>query len=145
MFHISSFGEQVSTQGETSESAKYSFEIEFLSLWDTQDHKMNLTFHAPTLPFSTSISLLRLPQLHTLCPHSRIFGWRLRNDRISIYCFSVFDMSCREPAKYFYLGKGSNNQNGNLRCFLPLGVDPPPPSCQKWSINFVLFIRWLDD
>ena len=24
------------------------------------------------------------------------------------------------------LGSGSNNQNGNLRWFLPLGVDPPP-------------------
>ena len=23
------------------------------------------------------------------------------------------------------LGRGSNNQNGNLRWFLPLGVDPP--------------------
>ena len=23
------------------------------------------------------------------------------------------------------LGKGANNQNGNLRWYLPLGVDPP--------------------
>ena len=28
------------------------------------------------------------------------------------------------------LGKGSNNQNGNLRWFLPLGVDPPPLMAQ---------------
>ena len=28
------------------------------------------------------------------------------------------------------LGKGSNNQNGNLRRFLPLGVDPPPLMAQ---------------
>ena len=25
------------------------------------------------------------------------------------------------------LGRGSNNQSGNLRWYLPLGVDPPPP------------------
>ena len=25
------------------------------------------------------------------------------------------------------LGMGSNNQNGNLRWYLPLGVRPPPP------------------
>ena len=25
------------------------------------------------------------------------------------------------------LGRGSNNQNGNLRWYLPLGVRPPPP------------------
>ena len=29
-------------------------------------------------------------------------------------------------ACFFYLGTVSNNQNGNLRWFLPLGVDPPP-------------------
>ena len=110
IFHISSFGEQISTQGETS--IRYLFKIQFLFLWDTQDHKMNFTIHAPTLPFSTSISLLRLPQLHILCPHSRIFGWRLRNDRISIYCFSVFDMSCREPAKYFYLADFCKGEGG---------------------------------
>ena len=28
-------------------------------------------------------------------------------------------------ACFFYLGTVSNNQNGNLRWFLPLGVDPP--------------------
>ena len=28
------------------------------------------------------------------------------------------------------LGTGSNNQNGNLRWFLPLGVDPPPLMAQ---------------
>ena len=27
----------------------------------------------------------------------------------------------------FTLGKGSNNQNGNLRWIFPLGVGPPPP------------------
>ena len=26
------------------------------------------------------------------------------------------------------LGTGANNQNGNLRWYLPLGVDPPPPN-----------------
>ena len=26
------------------------------------------------------------------------------------------------------LGRGSNNQNGNLRWFSPLGVDLPPPN-----------------
>ena len=25
----------------------------------------------------------------------------------------------------YVLGKGANNQNGNLRWYLPLGVDPP--------------------
>ena len=28
---------------------------------------------------------------------------------------------------YATLGRGADNQNGNLRWFLPLGVNPPPP------------------
>ena len=41
------------------------------------------------------------------------------------------DESLRFDFTYFNLknglGRGSNNQNGNLRWFLPLGVRPPPP------------------
>ena len=34
------------------------------------------------------------------------------------------------------LGKGSNNQNGNLRWHLPLGVRPPPPLMAKFPDIF---------
>ena len=35
------------------------------------------------------------------------------------------------------LGKGSNNQNGNLRWHLPLGVRPPPPLMAQISRHFL--------
>ena len=45
------------------------------------------------------------------------------------------------------LGKGSNNQNGNLRWHLPLGVRPPPPLNGKISRHFFtplfFFCNWI--
>ena len=40
--------------------------------------------------------------------------------------------------KELWLGRGSNNQNGNLRWFLPLGVGPPhpPPLMAQISRHF---------
>ena len=35
------------------------------------------------------------------------------------------------------LGRGSNNQNGNLRWHLPLGVRPPPPLMAKFPDIFL--------
>ena len=37
------------------------------------------------------------------------------------------------------LGKGSNNQNGNLRWYLPIGVQPPlpPPEWHKFPDIFL--------
>ena len=40
----------------------------------------------------------------------------------------------------FPLGKGSNNQNGNLRWHLPLGVRPPPPLMAQISRHFLLHL-----
>ena len=39
-------------------------------------------------------------------------------------------------SSFFLLGKGSNNQNGNLRWHLPLGVRPPPPLMAKFPDIF---------
>ena len=45
------------------------------------------------------------------------------------------------------LGKGSNNQNGNLRWHLPLGVQPPPPLMAQISRHFFtplfFFCNWI--
>ena len=37
------------------------------------------------------------------------------------------DKTGKDEINYKALGAGSNNQNGNLRWYSPLGVDPPPP------------------
>ena len=45
------------------------------------------------------------------------------------------------------LGKGSNNQNGNLRWHLPLGVRPPPPlngtNFQTFFTPLFFFCNWI--
>ena len=77
MFHISSFGEQISTQGEKSKMARYLVKIQFPST-RSQDE---LLLRCPTLPFCTSVSLLRLPWLlfdNTAGPKSE--------DRLIICC-----------------------------------------------------------
>ena len=38
---------------------------------------------------------------------------------------------------YNHLGKGAENQNGNLRWHLPLGVRPPPPLLAKFPDIFL--------
>ena len=77
MFHISSFGEKISTQGEKSKMARYLVKIQFPST-RSQDE---LLLRCPTLPFCTSVSLLRLPWLlfdNTAGPKSE--------DRLIICC-----------------------------------------------------------
>ena len=46
-----------------------------------------------------------------------------------------------------HLGKGSNNQNGNLRLHLPFGVRPPPPlngtNFQTFFTPLFFFCNWI--
>ena len=39
------------------------------------------------------------------------------------------------PMDKIRLGRCSNNQNGNLRWYLPLGVDPPPTMGEQWLLK----------
>ena len=43
---------------------------------------------------------------------------------------------------FSHLGRSSNNQNGNLRCFFPLGVGPPPPPLMVIISRHWLLHRW---
>ena len=56
-------------------------------------------------------------------------SWNIVMVIISIQCKQAQRWSIPHICSFWYtatLGRGSNNQNGNLRWFLPLGVDPPP-------------------
>ena len=37
-----------------------------------------------------------------------------------------------------HLGRGADNQNGNLRWYLPLGVDPPPSIFLPYFFSFAI-------
>ena len=50
----------------------------------------------------------------------------LKSIKRSLFLIFPF-VACQAHIPNSSLGKGSNNQNGNLRWHLPLGVRPPPP------------------
>ena len=47
------------------------------------------------------------------------------------------ELVSKSPWLQAILGKGSNNQNGNLRWHLPLGARPPPPLMAKFPDIFL--------
>ena len=51
---------------------------------------------------------------------------------INLFCWHGI-----EHNPFFYLGRGAENQNGNLRWHLPLGVRPPPPEWHKFPDIFL--------
>ena len=61
----------------------------------------------------------------------------------------MWDYQCLTILRHIFtdliLGRGANNQNGNLRWFLPLGVappSPPPPNGHNFQAFFTPFLSF---
>ena len=67
----------------------------------------------------------------------KLHKWNLQENTWKIFTKHIYSyLHTIQVLRFFVLGKVSNNQNGNLRWHLPLGVWPPPPYGQNFQTFF---------